>query len=500
MRFFNKHHSRLLSTVCSIALLSGALAFGAPLAHAADSDIVVTPDDTNPILNYDGSKETLDKQLVLYGQASLKFKWSVPTENLANFGNGDKFTINLGTFFYNKEFGPQKRIPLVVNTGNGQETIGTCAFERATVTCTFDENVDRLKRSFDQFRGTLTIRVYVSNTTTEERVPITIQDEIVQVLLPKGPPKDGNSGIGIGVAPVLPADIYKAMTPVEHSKTNNYVIYMSGKRLRETFAKAGADFRFNDPDMVVTFRDSLVGPDGQPDLAHTFKTRPHPTDPNKLVPEDPTAWNVYTHRYAPPSTNFQLEDLKPGRNSALRANQAAERDEVNPGEFELNVEMEKSAPHVAIITLKGPFKENFTYTIAYPTAVTNPEGVQEGSVFSNKLELLGARYDFSLNRAYAASAEATAEAVPGFGFFKIEKRLAYSSAERLIKPGHKVTVNYRYELPSLQIPTIRGKHLDSLTQTRSTEPPPARLTSARPRPVWIRQVPLSFCHEEPRSS
>lgn len=447
MRLFNKHHSRLLSAVCSIALVSGALIAGAPLASAADSDIVVTPDATNPILSYDGSAEVLDKQLVLYGQASLKFKWEVPTQNLANFGNGDKFTIELGSFFYNKEFGPQKLIPLSVNTGNKIEEIGKCAFERTKVTCTFDENVDRLKAGFHQFRGTVTVRVYVSDTTTETHVPITIQDQLVQVLLPKGPPKDGNTGVGIGRAPDLPADVYKAMTPAEHAKDNNYVIYMSGKKLKEKYDASNVEFRFNDNDMMVTFRDSLVGPDGQPDLAHTFKTKPHPTDPNKLVPENPEAWNVYSHRYDPASTNFQLEDLKPGRNTALRPNQATERAEVNPGEFELNVEFDKNTPHIAIITLKGPFKENFNYTIAYPTAVTNPKGVQEGSVFSNRIELIGTTSAFQLDKAYAASAEATAEAVPGFGFFKIEKRVAYSSAEQLIKPEHEVTVNYRYELP-----------------------------------------------------
>lgn len=447
MSFLKRRLSRFLATVCAITLVSGGLVMGAPLAYAADNDIVVAPADTNPILSYDGTSETLDKQLVQYGQASLNFKWFVPSENLSNFGKGDKFTIDLGPFFYNKEFGPQKRVPLVVNTGQTQETIGICTFERATVTCTFDDNVDRLKGSFDQFRGTLTVRVYVQKTTSEETVPITIQNQIVQVLLPKGPPKDGNSGVGIGTAPALPADVYKAMTPVEHSKVNNYTIYMSGKKLKDYFVKAGADFRLDDPDMMITYKDSLVGADGQPDYAHTFKTKPHPTDPNKLVPEDPTAWNVYTHRLAPLSTNFKLEDLKPGRNSALRDDQAAERAEVNPGEFELNVEFDKNTPHIAIITLKGPFKENFNYTIAYPTAVTNPEGVQEGSVFSNQLELIGAKHKFVLNRAYAASAEATAEAVPGFGFFKIEKRLAYSNAEHLIKPEHKVTVNYRYELP-----------------------------------------------------
>lgn len=450
MRFLRtRHHSRILSALCTVALVGGGFSLGAPYAQAADTDIVVEPAADNPIASFDGTSEVLNKQLLRYGQATLSFVWRVPSANKTNFTSGDKFTINLGDFFVNKEYGPQKRVPLFVPTGETQTQIGECAFTAKEIVCTFNANVDRLKTSYDQFGGELKLHVWIQKSTTEETVPIKIQDSVVNIVLPKGPPNDTNTGVGIGNSKTVDAAVYKSLLQAEHSKENSYSIYMSGKRLKEHFEKAGAAFALGDPNTTITFLDTLVNEQGQVDHAHTFKTKPHPTDANKLVPADETSWKFYSHRLNPESRNLLLEDLTDGPNSALTPQQSAEYAALNPGQFEMKVEFAKAHPEQAIITVKGPFKENFNYSIHYRTAVTNPAGVQVGSVFSNKLELSGTARKFQLDKAYRSNVEANAHAIPSFGYFKVDKTLAFTSVtvENLIKAHHTVTVNYRYELP-----------------------------------------------------
>lgn len=428
-----KSRLRWLAALCATTVAGSSLLLGGQVAHAADTDITITP--VGAVFS-DGREELPGKQLVKGGRALLTFNWSA--ENQPGFATGDKFKIGLGDYFTNMEYGPQKTLDMTIATGdNPTQKIGACSFLAKEVTCVFDENVDRLKPSFQQWRGSLKLLVTVNQTTANAAVPVQINDAPQDITLPVGP----NQAVGIINPPIIPASVYKALHLTEGVTANPYTIYMSGVRLQGHLQ--GTDFEFNNPNTVVTFRDSLVNAQGEVDLAQEFETVPHPTDPNKLVPAKPTEWILRAVELVEGAKNYRVDNATEGPNGEPNSQQLAA---AGIGEFELTVEFEKANPHVAIVKIKGPFKENFTYSVGYNTKVLNPSGVREGTVYSNRLELLGSTHTFQLDKSYRASAEATAEAVPGYGYFRIEKRIA-GAAEGLVTKDHTVNVKYRYELP-----------------------------------------------------
>lgn len=224
----------------------------------------------------------------------------------------------------------------------------------------------------------------------------------------------------------------------ENAKQVDYTIHMSGKLLKEYLKDK---LVFGDPNQIIKFRDLLIDPQGQVDTGQVFETKDHPTDPTKLVLAKPETWKLRTNKLEENAPSYDLDDARPGADNLRPANTPAEI-----GSFELNVEFEKANPHVAIVTIKGPINQLYNYAVEYPTKVTNQAGVQPGTAYSNRIELLATDYKYQAHKAYTATIEATAEATPGFGHFRIEKRIAGSTAEQ-VTGAHTVTVNYTYELP-----------------------------------------------------
>ncbi|MDO5061020.1 MAG: DUF5979 domain-containing protein, partial [Actinomycetaceae bacterium] len=421
----------VMTTVC----LGGAMLHGG-FAEAANEDITVTPREA---VFSDGGTEIPNRQLDYGGLAMLYFDWTA--QNRPNFSTGDQFTINLGKYFDNIEFGPNKKTDMeITHETLGQIKVGECSPTSVDlVTCTFNEKVDELKVSYSGWRGTVKVIVRAMETTSNPTVDVTINNVIASITLPKTPPKGGKpEGIGIKTPDVIPASVYKALTLKEHNKVAEYSIYMSGKILKDYLQDK---LVFGDPNQVVKFRDSLVTAQGVVDTKHVFETKEHPTDSNKLVPADPQSWIFRANKLEDKAQSYQLDDLRPGPDNRRKPGTP---DEI--GSFELNVEFEKANPHVAIISIKGPFSLQYNYSLSYTTKVKNPAGIQEGTVYSNKLELLDSSRVFQLDKSYRANLEATVVATTGFGHFMIEKRIA-GTAEQLVTADHKVTVNYTYELP-----------------------------------------------------
>lgn len=92
-----KSRLRWLAALCATAVAgSSLLLLGGQVAHAADTDITVTP--VGAVFS-DGREELPGKQLVKGGRALLTFNWSA--ENQPGFATGDKFKIGLGDYFTN---------------------------------------------------------------------------------------------------------------------------------------------------------------------------------------------------------------------------------------------------------------------------------------------------------------------------------------------------------------------------------------------------------------
>ncbi|MDO5060921.1 MAG: DUF5979 domain-containing protein, partial [Actinomycetaceae bacterium] len=399
---------------------------GSP-AVAADQDITVTPVSA---VYTDGITDFPNRQLNIGAKAVLAFNWDAA--NKSGFGSGDKFVINLGEFFNNVEV---KKLPMSIPVNGVSTEVATCDIQKKVVTCTFGPNVDTLKAGgFEQWSGALSLTVNVEKGTDQPKVNVGVNGEDTPVTLPVGP----NGAVGIKAAEIVPASVYKAASVKEGQKFGDYTIYMSGIRLK---GHLGDAFNYDDPSQVVTFRDSLVNAQGEIDGGQVFRTKPHPTDPDKLVPADPENWIFRAVKLEANAKSYRIDSANPGADDNKTGETPAEI-----GSFELSVEFNKATPHIATINVKGPFSASYTYSISYQTDLLNPKGIQEGTVYSNRIDLEGSNHSFQLNRAYRNSAKATAQAVPGFGTFAIEKRV-FGAAEGLIENTHTVNVNYTYELP-----------------------------------------------------
>ncbi|MCS4485158.1 DUF5979 domain-containing protein [Gleimia sp. 6138-11-ORH1] len=424
--WFSKQQLRSAFAVVTTIFLTGML-LGGNLAVAADEDITVTP---GKVIFTNGITDIPDRQLEKSGRALLSFNWDATGK--PGFGTGDKFTIDLSPWFKNLE---AKTVDLKLPMpGNPEQKVGSCVLDDSTITCTFDENVDRLKTSYSDWRGTVTLETAVLQETTSETVEIHVNGVATKVVLPTGK----NGEVGIIVPKRVPASVYKSLNFKEGAVENNYTINMSGIRLKRYM---GELFIYDDPNQKVRFTDALVNGQAEIDPGQKFKLKDHPTDPTKLIAASPEDWILRAVSLDQDGKSYQLDDLRPGPNNRAPADLPAEI-----GQFELTVEFDKATPHIARILIKGPFSENYNYSIGYATDVVNPEGVQEGTVYSNRLNLEQTTHSFQLERSYRNTVTATAEAVPGFGAFGIEKRIS-GTAESLVKADHTVTVNYTYELP-----------------------------------------------------
>lgn len=185
--FFKRRLLSLLS-LCVAFCLGGAMVH-AGYAEAADEDIAVT---LHKVVYSDGTKEIPDQHLEFSGLAVMYFNWTA--EGKPGFQTGDSFSINLGDYFDNVEFGPDKKTDIRINHKTlGEVVVGECRPTTADlITCSFNEKVDELKVSFSQWRGTVKLTVRATQVTTEESVEIVVNQVGTLVVLRKTPAKDGN--------------------------------------------------------------------------------------------------------------------------------------------------------------------------------------------------------------------------------------------------------------------------------------------------------------------
>ncbi|WP_167146998.1 DUF5979 domain-containing protein [Actinomyces sp. ZJ308] len=391
----------LLALVALVATLLTVLPMQ---ARAANNPSIAVSDLSLVVSNANGVEEPDNTSVKVDDILKLKFAWDASN---ANAKSGDSFQIGLPEQLRNREHLSE---PIKVTHQGAEHTIGECAMDDRTITCTFNATLDTIvAQGFSGLRGTGTALVVAAAASDSADMTVDANGKQTAVPVPGGK-------IAENVGP--------AYTPQSLSKWA-FDVTSTSKRLdwELTFG----------PDQVKAALERSGG-----SLAVDGKTRSTITFTDQLGPGQ---------AYIPAKSEWKLNiGTAQGRDRLHgQVTDASGTDQdTSQGDFDLDVSIQGNT---ATLTVTGPFAPQTNYHIYYASTPSTADGaVQAGVEYTNTASVVGTDMEHSYSVYYTKSFTIDVVMEPGFGGLDITKLLTGTETAK-VPAGTTFTVNINYTLP-----------------------------------------------------
>ena len=449
----------------AVALLAALAIVVQGLAAPAAADVNPQIEVTNlSLTKIDSTEKKQDGALIVDDLALLEFKWDASKTTPKA---GDSFTITLP-----EQLDFHSTLERSIHYNEANVDLGKCIIDGKIVTCTFDERVTPLVQAgYKNIRGTGKFQLAAKSSTTQEELPFVINGDkagkTVQLDLP------GTGGITVGQSKYNPDKrIFKGYTGrmKEGDTKATWFFHFGGSSLQNELGKTFDGHT----EQIITFKDTLgagMKCPLQSVILYAVDSRDNP------------------------SQYFELDN---GLESGPKT--------TDQGAFEVTGKCdEQKADGTTPITfeVKGPFRAETNYMVAYSTLFTSDDGkALPGIDYTNTVSADGTTITSTKTESFVAAGDVSVSMDPGQGTFSIAKKIATDYANQ-VKAGATFTVAFDYELPAGTTsdqyypewkPPAGTLNLDKRTGTATMEVKPGHITPfSTPFPVGTK---ISNLHEE----
>ncbi|MDO4900086.1 DUF5979 domain-containing protein [Actinomyces sp.] len=374
-------------------------------ARAADNPDIVVSNLTLVKSSATGQDDPSDTNVAVDDTLRLSFAWDARN---ANAKGGDSFSIGLPAEIENREH-PLSQ-PLTVTYNGVQTTIGNCVLGQYTITCTFNEELDRLiNQGFDGLNGSGSALVTAVQATDSNTIDINANGKVTAVEVPGGRIGE-NTGTGYS-----PESFRKWAYALNSTSTSvDWELSFGTPAITDALAAAGTPITVDGQTVsTITITDRLT--------------------PGQTYLTDLSKWTL---------------DIGPSadRDTALGTVTDATGTDHNTslGDFDLEVSLDDVE---ATIRITGPFAPNTNYVVYYSSVpTTGDQVIQPGVEYVNNAKLAGTTAETSYTVYYTRSFTIDVSMAPGFGGLNVTKLLSGEAAPR-VSDGTTFTVGIDYLLP-----------------------------------------------------
>lgn len=353
--------------------------------------------------------EEIEGNLLQYDYARLKFKWAADSTKPA-LADGDTFAVNLPEELVFRDEGAQ--MPLDLASLN----VGQCIIAHKMLTCSFNSNIEKkIAEGFTDIQGTATVQMQANVLTEKKNVILTLSEDIK-----KSVPLPGDGGISERPQDAPSYHSYEILQkngPALNANTNHlaWSIPFSTEKIQEKYNDLGIKKTFDGTtSQTLTFTEKLGSGLKFTDLTNWSLIQVNGKD----HPEHYTGSESTVDKSAPGATNG----------------------------WEMSVEVlsETDEGSTARINVSGPFKKDHNYCFTVLTKPTSDNGkIIPGTEYVNGVSLDEVTEEVTRKISYINSSSVTIEMAPGYGTFKITKRVSGSKAAELpTKAQFPVTVKW----------------------------------------------------------
>ena len=390
--------------VALVALVATLLTVLPMQARAANNPSIAVSGLSLVVSNANGVEEPDNTSVKVDDILKLKFTWDARN---AKVKSGDSFQIQLPEQLRNRE---RLSEPMKVSHQGAEHTIGECAMDERTITCTFNGTLDTIVgQGFNELRGDGSALVVASQASDSANVTIDANGKQTEVPVPGGKISE-NVGLNY-----TPERLRKwAFDVTSTSKAVDWELTFGPDQVKAALEKNGGSLTVDGKTRsTVTFTDQL-GP-GQ--------------------------------AYVPTKSEWKLSvGTSQGRNRVYgQVTDASGTDQdTSQGDFDLDVTIQGNT---ATITVTGPFAPQTNYHVYYASTPTTADGVvQAGVEYTNKASVVGADMESSYSVYYSKSFTINVVMKPGFGGLDITKLLTGSETAK-VPAGTTFQVGINYTLP-----------------------------------------------------
>jgi len=390
--------------VALVALVATLLTVLPMQARAANNPSIAVSGLSLVVSNANGVEEPDNTSVKVDDILKLKFAWDARN---AKVKSGDSFRIQLPKQLRNRE---RLSEPMKVSHQGAEHTIGECAMDERTITCTFNGTLDTIVgQGFNELRGDGSALVVASQASDSANVTIDANGKQTEVPVPGGKISE-NVGLNY-----TPERLRKwAFDVTSTSKAVDWELTFGPDQVKAALEKSGGSLTVDGKTRsTVTFTDQL-GP-GQ--------------------------------AYVPTKSEWKLSvGTSQGRNRVYgQVTDASGTDQdTSQGDFDLDVTIQGNT---ATITVTGPFAPQTNYHVYYASTPTTADGVvQAGVEYTNKASVVGADMESSYSVYYSKSFTINVVMKPGFGGLDITKLLTGSETAK-VPAGTTFEVGINYTLP-----------------------------------------------------
>ena len=373
-------------------------------ARAANNPSIAVSGLSLVVSNANGVEEPNNTSVKVDDILKLKFTWDARN---AKVKSGDSFRIQLPKQLRNRE---RLSEPMKVSHQGAEHTVGECAMDERTITCTFNGTLDTIVgQGFNELRGDGSALVVASQASDSANVTIDANGKQTEVPVPGGKISE-NVGLNY-----TPERLRKwAFDVTSTSKAVDWELTFGPDQVKAALEKSGGSLTVDGKTRsTVTFTDQL-GP-GQ--------------------------------AYVPTKSEWKLSvGTSQGRNRVYgQVTDASGTDQdTSQGDFDLDVTIQGNT---ATITVTGPFAPQTNYHVYYASTPTTADGVvQAGVEYTNKASVVGADMESSYSVYYSKSFTINVVMKPGFGGLDITKLLTGSETAK-VPAGTTFEVGINYTLP-----------------------------------------------------
>ena len=390
--------------VALVALVATLLTVLPTQARAANNPSITVSGLSLVVSNANGVEEPDNTSVKVDDILKLKFAWDARN---ANAKSGDSFQIQLPEQLRNRE---RLSEPMRGSHQGVEHTIGECAMDERTITCTFNSTLDTIVgQGFTGLRGNGSALVVASQASDSANVTIDANGKQTEVPVPGGKIAEN---VGHAYKPQWMSKWASDITST--SKTVDWEVTFGPDQVKEALEKNGQSLTVDGRTRsTITFSDQL-GP-GQ--------------------------------AYVLTKSEWKLKiGTAQGRNYIYgQVTDASGTDQdTSQGDFDLDVTVQGST---ATITVTGPFAPQTNYHIYYSATPSTADGVvQAGVEYTNKASVVGSDLEHSYSVYYTKSFTINVTMEPGFGGLDITKLLTGSETAK-VPAGTTFEVGINYTLP-----------------------------------------------------
>ncbi|QPL05665.1 MULTISPECIES: DUF5979 domain-containing protein [Actinomyces] len=350
--------------------------------------------------DYDGVAEN-DTQLTQWNTAKMTGTWDASA--LSAITAGTSFTVGLPDVFKFRQY-PRTDAMTVRDDGGVERTIGECVTQERSMTCTFNDEAQRLSEAgFKNFKGSYSLLMTAVQSTSEETAIFNLNGELRPIDLP---------GTG-GITPEQynPAQLSKWTrdTIAVGQTSNTWVVYYGTDYMRDNVKPAGTIK--TDGSVSTLVLHEVLTPGQEFDWSRAGDVR------------------LALNRSAANSQLFQVLWTMDGATS-------------NP---DWKVEVIKNAPNDVTFKITGPFPASTNMNLDLPVKFTEP--AKPGVKYSNTVSAEGLDSSTTVSAYYVDSVEITVTMEPGYGTFKVSK-LVDGSGAALLDSSVQFPLKVDFTLPA----------------------------------------------------